>query len=58
MSVDTFLWWSGAFAWLGLGTFGLLVAAEAAIDRIVNSVWTQREFLAFVWDRLKKRGAQ
>lgn len=56
--MNTFLWWSGAAAWLALGLVGLMAGADAAIDWIVGSLWTKKEFMTFVWDRLKqKRGA-
>lgn len=55
--LDTFLWYSGLLAWLGFGTFGLLVVGDWCIDWVVQSFWTKREFLAFVWDRLKRRKA-
>jgi len=52
--MDNFLWWSGVVAWGSLGVAGLLGISDKIIDYTVDSLWTQREFLAFVADRLKK----
>jgi hypothetical protein len=53
--MDSFFWWSGVIAWAALGGLGSLWIADDIIDFVVNSVWTKREFLAFVADRLKRR---
>jgi hypothetical protein len=52
--MDSFLWWSGAVAWGALGVAGFLGISDKIIEYTVNSLWTQREFLAFVADRLKR----
>lgn len=56
--MDSFLWWSGVAAWLILGVGGILAFADTAIDWTVTSIWTKREFLAFVADRLKRNHAR
>lgn len=53
--MDIFLWWSGVAAWGALGFVGLLVASDWVMDIIVANLWTKREFMAFVWSRLKAR---
>lgn len=52
---DAFLWWSGLATWIVLGIVGMLALGDRLIDFIVSSVWTKREFLEFVWERLRKR---
>lgn len=54
--IDSFFWYSGLVAWICLGLWTLLATFDLAIDWIVTSLWTKREFLAFVADRLKRRG--
>lgn len=50
-----FMFWSGVVAW-GLAAFaGILVSLDWMIDWVFTSFWTKREFLAFVYDRLKKK---
>jgi hypothetical protein len=53
--MNSFFYYSGIMAWIALGTGALLAVADVVIDWIINSLWTKREFLAFVWDRLKKK---
>lgn len=50
-----FLYWSGVALWGLLAAGGLLAFGDIAIDWIVQSVWTKREFLAFVVSRLRRR---
>lgn len=62
MSMNTFLWWSGAGFWVlaaALGIFtALLLTAEFVVDYVIKRCWSVKECYAFVWDRLKKRGKQ
>jgi hypothetical protein len=55
--MNSFLWWSGVVAWGALGFSGLLAISDYVIDFAISSLWTQREFLAFVADRLKRKEA-
>jgi hypothetical protein len=53
--IDAFFYYSGIVGWVALGSCAILASADAAIDWVVTSLWTKREFMAFVWDRLKKK---
>lgn len=52
--MDTFLWWSGVAFWAALSLAGLIAAADWAIEQLIRSFKLQRDFLAFVWDRVRK----
>lgn len=52
-----FFYYSGIAAWLLLAAGGVLAFADLLIDWTVMSLWTKREFLAFVADRLKRRAS-
>lgn len=54
--MDRFLWWSGVVSWAACGSVGIFLGLDWAIDQIANSFNFKREFLAFVWERLKARG--
>lgn len=51
----SFFYYSGIVAWVALGCAAILMVADEAIDWTVKSFWTKREFLAFAWDRMKKK---
>lgn len=51
--MDQFLWWSGLSFWTIFGILGMLVFADWIMDSVIQNVWSKREFLAFVWERLK-----
>jgi hypothetical protein len=53
--IDSFFYYSGLVAWIVLGCGAILAILDVAIEWIVSSLWTKREFLAFVADRLKNR---
>ena len=53
--MDNFLWWSGVAAWGVLAAIGLLWLGDVMIEWAVDGIWTKRQFLAFVADRLKSR---
>lgn len=53
--IDAFFYYSGLVAWIALGTGAMLAIGDTIIDWTVTSLWTKREFMAFVWDRLKKK---
>lgn len=53
--MDGFFYWSGVVAWGALGVAGVLVSADVAMDWVVQSLWTKRMFLEFVWHRLKQK---
>lgn len=53
--MSNFMFWSGVVAWGAAALFGLSYAIDFAIDWLVSSLWTKREFMAFVWSRLKKQ---
>jgi hypothetical protein len=50
-----FFFYSGVVAWLLLAAGGILAIGDKAIDWVIDSLWTKREFFAFVQDRLKRR---
>lgn len=53
--MDVFFYWSGVAMWLVLASITLLLGADEAINWIIKSFWTKREFMAFVLNRLQKR---
>jgi hypothetical protein len=53
--VNSFLWWSGAIAWLSAGSVGIFLGLDWVVDEIADSFNFKRQFLAFVWARLAKR---
>lgn len=53
--IDSFFWYSGLVAWIVLGCGAILASVDHVIDWTVKRFWTQREFLAFAWERLKKK---
>lgn len=55
--MNDFLWWSGAIGWGFLGVCGLFELGGMAIDRIVDGLGVKKEFLAFAWDRMKRRSS-
>lgn len=55
--MNEFMFWSGVVAWGIAALVGLLIVIDFAIDWLVTSLWTKREFMAFVWSRLKKKAA-
>lgn len=54
--MTAFFYWSGFISWLAVGGVGIFLGLDWAIERCVESFWTKRQFLAFVWDRLKNAG--
>lgn len=54
--VDTALWWSGVFAWCFFGAIGFVWFIEAISEWLINVIWSRKEFLSFVWERLKAKG--
>lgn len=54
--MDSFLWWSGVALWGFLSIAGLLALGDQIVERVITGLWTKREFLSFVWDKLKRRG--
>jgi hypothetical protein len=56
--MDSFFYFSGVAAWIILGLGGILAFGDLVIEWTVNGVWTKREFLAFVADRLKRKYAR
>lgn len=56
--MDSFLWWSGAIAWLICGSVGIFLAFDWAVDQVAESFQFKRQFLSFVWDRLKAKGTR
>ena len=53
--MDSFLWWSGVVAWGAAGSVGIWLGLDWAVDEVANSLNFKRQFLAFVWDRLKSK---
>lgn len=53
--MNDFLWWSGLVAWGLLGICGLFEVGDLAINRIAVGLGLKKEFLAFAWDRMKRR---
>ncbi|MBN8955003.1 MAG: hypothetical protein J0H17_00085 [Rhizobiales bacterium] len=53
--ISNVMFWTGVIAWVITSFVGLLVMADTAIDWLVRSLWTKREFLMFVAYRLRKR---
>lgn len=51
----SFFFWSGVIAWGLCGLVGITWFADFFIDYVIRSLWTKREFLAFVATRLKSR---
>jgi hypothetical protein len=49
-----FLYWSGVVVWAVAGSVSIFFGLDWLIYRVIESVWTKREFLAFVWSKLKK----
>lgn len=56
--IDSFLWWSGCMSWGVAGVVGFFMATDWIIDLTIKTFWTRKEFLAFVWDRMKARGTK
>lgn len=56
-TVDLILWSTGLFTWAFLGVVGSAFIFDKMADIIILHFWTKREFLVFVWDRMKKRQA-
>lgn len=54
--MSDFFYWSGVIAWGVLGVAGILASTDVVMDWIVQSLWTKKMFLAFVWQRLKGHG--
>lgn len=53
--IDSFFYYSGLVAWIVLGCGAILAIFDRVVEWVINSLWTKREFMAFVWDRLKKK---
>ena len=53
--MDNFFYWSGVVAWGVLGATGTLALADRFVEWVLEGINAKREFLAFVWDRAKKR---
>ncbi len=52
--MDSFLWWSGVALWVFLAVAGLLSLGDQIVEWIVTGLWTKREFLSFVWAKMKR----
>lgn len=52
---DRMFWWVGALTIAVLCVPAVMFVLDWAVTYTVRVVWTQREFLMFVADRLKKR---
>jgi hypothetical protein len=52
---DAVLWWSGVFAWCFFGVIGFAWFVEVISEWLINVVWSRKEFMAFVWERLKAK---
>lgn len=55
LSMDSFLWWSGVVAWGSAGSVGLFLGLDWVIDQLAQSFNFKREFLQFVWNKLKAK---
>jgi hypothetical protein len=55
--MDSFLWWSGVVTWGALAVLGAFFFFDWLVDRIVTSFKFKREFLAWYFEKLKKRSA-
>lgn len=53
--MTNFFYYSGIVAWLLLSVASILAFGDKVIDWTIDSLWTKREFLAFVADRLRRR---
>lgn len=53
--MDAFFWWSGLAFWGVLAVLGVLTAIDLSAEHIINQWGFRREFMAFVWGRLKRR---
>lgn len=51
--MTNFFFWSGIIAWGCLAVVGIFLTADQVIEWIITHIWTKREFLAFVADRLR-----
>jgi hypothetical protein len=50
-----FLYWSGVAAWSACAWYGALMIVDRALSWLIEDLWTKREFIAFVADRLKRK---
>lgn len=53
--MTNFFYYSGIVAWLLLSAASILAFGDKIIEWTIDSLWTKREFLAFVADRLRSR---
>jgi len=53
--MNSALWWSGVFAWCFFGVIGLVWFTDHITDWVLDSLWSRKEFMVFVWDRLKSK---
>lgn len=53
--MDNFLWWIGLVTLVVLGIPTASFLLDWTITYFVRVIWTQKEFLAFVADRLRRR---
>lgn len=56
--MNAFFYYSGVAVWIALGIVGMLAGMDVAVDWIVQSLWTKRMFLEFVWSRLKPKAGE
>jgi hypothetical protein len=54
-NIDIALWWSGVAAWVSCGSIGLLWIVEFITEWAINVVWSRKEFIAFVAERLRRQ---
>ena len=52
--MDSFLWWSGVALWALLAAAGALALGDQIIEWVIDGLWTKREFLSFVWEKMKR----
>ncbi len=53
--MDSFFYWSGVFAWATLGMAGAIAIGDSVVEFVLGRIWTQKQFIAFVADRLRQR---
>jgi len=54
-TMDAVFYAIGVFSTFFFGLLGLAWIFDRVVDFIVSAFWTQKEFLAFVWERLKAK---
>jgi hypothetical protein len=55
--MDRFMWWSGVALWGFLAIAGLLAIGDQIVEWVITSLWSKREFLSFVWAKMKRKSA-